>query len=962
MEILTLDASTPYKHLSFRVTPSFHYEKRVAFCTKEVSSHATSLLASLSLQREQAQFCDCVVRQRQNPGQLYPAHRCILAASSPVLASILSSTGALVELQAPCLSNSILELLLDYIYTGVLPYTCNPQKYSNLLTVACYLQMDELQEALEACQPTEVNDADETKASPGAEEGASTCNMHCANHCSREDASALSNATVCCRISDSTVNTVNCISRVDKEGQKDMFHSASTIEIQPWQKSKGRELVEDRESLYLPPTDEVQEEERTRVENVQQLCPTVRSKAEEEKTNRKEEDKTQNNHSTSLPHAFTSRKDSGSPSQCSPSSLSSSYLCCGAVPVIRHSSRAAMLQLAEVSTMPPYHPVYQASASSCSRDPVSRSASTDNDSIVEGITTKHKNHYGTENLDYRNNKDHFAPQSLDFKDSSDQCTIQDLCKSSTGRSDVLKEDYNCSNADHFIKQNDEHMGNGLSHVTDRNDHHVQSDNNKRHHRDDSVLRSCDDFPSKHQQLECTYSHDVSLVTVGKERPIHSQNPRTLVPLPGEDSNTGNGPLFEDFSPKGEAKEEQSYSSWCTDEIDGQDSNCKQHEKDSDNRDMAMTDKRSIADVCLPASASPVSSWDNASERRTSRALENNSDTEIAEPGIVFSKPTDSNRFDPTYSAVGQSYHGHLHYHFLSQEDTYIKHRASDNNHSNPSHPVHFSRDHSEQSSDEGEGGTFSSPGHSPLRKHFATGDPDQVLLLDISTKSAELLVSYKRRLEEGEKVVGKQDTYGAEIVNNDVEQRSEKTFVAGVEKGEIGVQFQADTFDEPKTKLWVREINDKENKSFGKDQSRPGVELIYKVGSLDVEQVSRSKEGEKTSTLTVCTPPSVPDPVQASMSSTLSICIPSTLSVSTPTNISAHLSTPVHHPFQCSLCERSFSQRGSLNRHVRSHLGVRPFPCPRCPMTFSRQYRVTEHMRVHERCAPGNDFQKHPAS
>ncbi|XP_076867386.1 uncharacterized protein LOC143518637 isoform X2 [Brachyhypopomus gauderio] len=54
-------------------------------------------------------------------------------------------------------------------------------------------------------------------------------------------------------------------------------------------------------------------------------------------------------------------------------------------------------------------------------------------------------------------------------------------------------------------------------------------------------------------------------------------------------------------------------------------------------------------------------------------------------------------------------------------------------------------------------------------------------------------------------------------------------------------------------------------------------------------------------------------------------------------------------PFQCSLCSRPFSQRGSLNRHVRSHLGVRPYSCPRCTMTFSRQYRVTEHMRVHLR-------------
>ncbi|XP_058240113.1 hypermethylated in cancer 2 protein-like isoform X2 [Hemibagrus wyckioides] len=64
---------------------------------------------------------------------------------------------------------------------------------------------------------------------------------------------------------------------------------------------------------------------------------------------------------------------------------------------------------------------------------------------------------------------------------------------------------------------------------------------------------------------------------------------------------------------------------------------------------------------------------------------------------------------------------------------------------------------------------------------------------------------------------------------------------------------------------------------------------------------------------------------------------------------SHHLSKT--HRFQCSVpdCQKAFSQRGSLNRHMRSHLGIRPYSCPLCTMTFSRQYRVTEHMRVHQR-------------
>ncbi|KAM7406320.1 hypothetical protein PAMP_000704 [Pampus punctatissimus] len=812
----------------------------VASCANEVSRHATSLMASLNLQREEAQFCDCVVRHRQSPGQLYPAHRCVLAASSPVLASILSSTGALVELQAPCLSDSVLEHLLDYIYTGVLPYTCSQQNYLNLLNAACYLQMDELQDALGAWQQTEVNDA------------------------------------------------TNASTRVDTEGQTDQFHSDSS-------------------------------------------------------------------------------------SQCSLSSSSSSSLCCGAVPVICYSSRAAMLPLAEVSMMPSYPPVYHASASSCSRAPVSRLASTDNDSTVEGITTKHKNHYRAQNQDYKN--------------SSDQGTlIQDSCKSSAGQSNMLKQDYNSSNVDHFITQNDQHMGSGLSHITYHNDRHVHCDSfqsdNTNHHRDDPVLLNCDDFPSKHQRLESTYSCDVSLAITAKEQSINSQDPRTLVPLPVEDLDTGSDSLFKDLPLKGEVKEEHS-SSWYTDNIEVQDSHCKlagpttdwypnshraekstkdtaswQRENDSDNSNTAIRDKRQSANVCLPASASLGASLDNASECHTSRELEKISDTATAEPHIT--KPVDSNMSDPTYSDVGQSYHGHLYYHCLSQEETYFTHRDSDHKHSNPGHPVHFNQDNSDQSSDEEEAGTFASPGHSPLRQHLATGTTDQVLLLDISTKPAELLVSYKHSPGEEDKVVGEQDTSETGVGNNGRKQHSETTFVAGVDRRKTGVKFRTDSFDEAKTKIWVREINVKERKSVEKDQSRPGANVIHKAGCWDVEDVPSSRESEMTSILTVCTPPSVP--VQASMSATFSVSIPSTLSASMPTNISARLSNPVHHPFQCSLCDRSFSQRGSLNRHVRSHLGVRPFPCPRCPMTFSRQYRVTEHMRVHERCELGSDFQKHLAS
>ncbi|XP_054625586.1 hypermethylated in cancer 2 protein-like [Dunckerocampus dactyliophorus] len=125
---------------------SIHYSLSV--CMKGISSHASSLLARLNHQRQQAHLCDCVLRQRQEPGQLYPAHKCVLAASSPVLDAMLSSTGSLLELQDPCLADFVLPLVLDYIYTGALPITLSWQQNDSLLAAARLLEMADLQEVL----------------------------------------------------------------------------------------------------------------------------------------------------------------------------------------------------------------------------------------------------------------------------------------------------------------------------------------------------------------------------------------------------------------------------------------------------------------------------------------------------------------------------------------------------------------------------------------------------------------------------------------------------------------------------------------------------------------------------------------------------------------------------------------------------------------------------------------------
>nr|XP_046239370.1 uncharacterized protein LOC124056207 [Scatophagus argus] len=957
------------------------------------SIHAASLLASLNLQRERAQLCDCVVRQRHNPGQLYPAHRCILAASSPVLASILSSAGALVELQAPCLSDSVLPLVLDYIYTGVLPYSHSQQQYSSLLTAACYLQMGELQETLR----TKVNAADNTIAS--AEDGnqpyrdnndtcSKTVNMfskylplsdtYDADSLEREhqywdeldscrsnskSVSPLSNVSTSCSGDKSTgsstdvgncrqvtylapqdlIQSVPCttevheVSRGDKEVQKDHFHSAGTIKPESWHVGTEEERVrtaESRGSLFLLPNAEMQEEQKSRVEK------TVESKAEENQTNQKAEDNL--HHSPLLCVTASHVKDSVSPSRCPLSPApSSSHKCCGAVPVIRHGSTAAM---AEVSTVPPYHTVAWVSVSS-TRAPYSQSGSTYDDRIGEGVITKHKDHYGAPNQHHRNNEDHIGQQNWNYKNSSDQCAIQHLCYKSHG---ILKQDYNGSGTEH-----DTYMGIGLSHTADHDDHaHSDSiQNHPKHLTDHSVppnkdcssfIRgfkyktdfSFDHFASKYQKLDCSDCHNVSMTTPA----LHSQDPRAAVSLLEQDSDKGSDTHHEDLYLEAEVNKEHSYSSVSPAQMDRKDSICDPCGAQDDCCPNLLRAEMSTKDAA--SSQHERDSKDTAMVNvvgHTSLEHEN-----ISEPHEMFTVPTDDNVSGPMYNVVGQSYHGHLHYQCLPQENTLLPRTDSDHRHSRPTQS-----DHSDQCSDEEEIDTFVSPGLSPLRQHFSS--TDQVLLLDIGTKPAELLVSYRHRSEERE------DTSGNGLVVDDRVQQHEVTSIAGADGTKITARTKfGERLDEAGAKTWTVERNGEKRKSVCNEKCRPGPEVIHKAGV---------KEGaNQTTSLTLCSLPSVPDSIQAPVSTALSSCIPSTLSASMPANISAPLSVSVHHPFQCSLCDRSFSQRGSLNRHVRSHLGVRPFPCPRCPMTFSRQYRVIEHMRVHQRCVLGNDIQNPPAS
>lgn len=543
------------------------------------------------------------------------------------------------------------------------------------------------------------------------------------------------------------------------------------------------------------------------------------------------------------------------------------HMCCGAVPVICHSSSA-------VSTMPAYRPACRASVNTSS-SPASCS---------ENESNKPPNHCRSGILD------HLGAPGWDGKPT---------------------QQHTCSGTERLMKT----VHSGLSHIMNHNNHYaycesLQTNNIK--HRDGSVCSSLKYKPDlssdDRQQLDLSDCHSVSS-SAGAEEP--SEDLVAGDPQSEGDSDTGSDSYSGTFSPGADSYSCGPKIVWYPGlhrpETSAKYVASSRHEHDS-------------SQFCLAVSSTPepglVPGGHSAFGRCTSLDLEAISDAETSEPHFPVSVPVDDN-VSESMEGVENSYHGHVHYHCLPQDDVH-----SDYKHSHQS----------EQSSDE-EAATFTSLGRSPLREHLSKGPTEQLLLLDISTRHSELLVSYKHRDDQEKKGV----VFGTEIRNDNW---SGAASAAGVDMRTRG----AERCDESGTR----------------EQRRSGAGVKNKAGVLE-ELTKREEHENQISTLTVCPAPRVSDSVQASVPSTLSVCIPSALPASMSTNISGHLSAPGHHAFQCTLCDRAFSQRGSLNRHVRSHLGVRPFPCPRCPMTFSRQYRVTEHMRVHQRCSLEN-YPKPPAS